>query len=236
MPSPPGAARRRFPYLLGDFASQASVRALSRTPCAPASIVSTSSSTTLGGVHKARQVTVDGIEATFAVNHLGYFLLTNLLLDLVVKSAPARVVTVASVGHRRGTLDSRGPRVRRGGYSIMRAYGRSKLANDLVRERARAPAGRHRGHFEQPASGLAWTRTSGRARPCGRSPSSSSCSGRSSSAPRRAGSGSCSSRASPRARGCDREVLRERPARGSAPLARDASLATRLWDVNARGW
>ena len=69
-----------------------------------------------GGVNKARRVTVDGIEATFAVNHLGYFLLTNLLLDLVVKSAPARVVTVASVGHRRGTLDFDDLGFERGGY------------------------------------------------------------------------------------------------------------------------
>ena len=60
--------------------------------------------------------------ATFAGNHLGYFLLTNLLLDLVVKSAPARVVTVASVGHRRGTFAFEDLGFERGGYSIMRVY------------------------------------------------------------------------------------------------------------------
>jgi NAD(P)-dependent dehydrogenase (short-subunit alcohol dehydrogenase family) len=83
-----------------------------------------------GGVNKERRVTTDGIEATFAVNHLGYFLLTSLLLDLVVKSAPARIVTVASIGHRRGTLDFDDLGFARG-YSIMRAYTRSKLANVL---------------------------------------------------------------------------------------------------------
>ena len=58
-----------------------------------------------GGVNKARRVTVDGIEMTFAVNHLGYFLLTNLLCDRIKESAPARIVTVASIGHRQGKLD-----------------------------------------------------------------------------------------------------------------------------------
>jgi NAD(P)-dependent dehydrogenase (short-subunit alcohol dehydrogenase family) len=83
-----------------------------------------------GGVNKTRTTTVDGIEATFAVNHLGPFLLTNLLLDLIIKSAPARVVTVASVGHLQGTLDFNDLGFAHG-YSIMRAYSRSKLANVL---------------------------------------------------------------------------------------------------------
>lgn len=77
-----------------------------------------------------RRVTKDGIEATFAVNHLGYFLLTNLLRDLLMSSAPARVVTTASVGHRRGTLDFDDLGYERG-YTIMKAYQRSKLANAL---------------------------------------------------------------------------------------------------------
>ncbi|HEY9420652.1 MAG TPA: SDR family NAD(P)-dependent oxidoreductase, partial [Thermoanaerobaculia bacterium] len=94
-----------------------------------------------GGVNKKRGVTVDGIETTFAVNHLGYFLLTNLLLDLLVRSAPARVVTVASKNHRHGTLDFTDLGYERG-YAIMRAYGRSKLANVLfAAELARRLAG-----------------------------------------------------------------------------------------------
>jgi NAD(P)-dependent dehydrogenase (short-subunit alcohol dehydrogenase family) len=128
-------------YLLADFASQASVRALAdavRSRVDRLDVLVNNA----GGVNKARTVTADGIETTFAVNHLGYFLLTNLLLDLVVKSAPARVVTVASVGHRRGTLDFEDLGFERGGYSIMRAYGRSKLANILfANELARRLAG-----------------------------------------------------------------------------------------------
>ena len=94
-----------------------------------------------GAVNKTRRVTADGFEATFAVNHLAPFLLTNLLLDRIVESAPARIVTVASVGHRRGTLDFDDLGYERG-YSIMRAYVRSKLANVLfAAELARRLAG-----------------------------------------------------------------------------------------------
>jgi len=83
-----------------------------------------------GGVFAKRTLTVDGIEATFAVNHLGYFLLTYLLLDLLVKSAPARLINVASAAHYRGTMDFDDLGFERG-YKIMRAYSRSKLANVL---------------------------------------------------------------------------------------------------------
>ncbi len=79
-----------------------------------------------------RSETVDGYEATFAINHLGPFLLTNLLLDQLKASAPARVVNVASTAHnqaRRGMPfdDLQSTR----GYSAMRVYGESKLANIL---------------------------------------------------------------------------------------------------------
>ena len=83
-----------------------------------------------GGVHKRRTLTADGLEATFATNHLSHFLLTTRLLGLLKASAPARVITVASIGHRRGTLDFGDLGFERG-YGIMRAYSRSKLANVL---------------------------------------------------------------------------------------------------------
>lgn len=81
-----------------------------------------------GAVSDRRQLTEDGIEQTFAVNHLGYFLLTSLLLDLLRASAPARIVNVSSTGHYRGDLDFGDLQYTRG-YSIMKAYRRSKLAN-----------------------------------------------------------------------------------------------------------
>ncbi len=121
-------ASEKVSLLACDFASQASVRKLAadyRAAHARLDILVNNA----GAVNNARKVTVDGIEQTFAVNHLGYFLLTNLLLDLVQKSAPARIVNVASTGHYGGDLDFDDMGYEKGGYSIMRAYRRSKLAN-----------------------------------------------------------------------------------------------------------
>ena len=76
----------------------------------------------------SRTLTEDGLETTFALNHLGYFLLTNLLLDLLKSSAPARIVNVASGAHRGSRIefdDLMGER----SYKGFRAYGQSKLAN-----------------------------------------------------------------------------------------------------------
>jgi NAD(P)-dependent dehydrogenase (short-subunit alcohol dehydrogenase family) len=116
-------------HLLCDFSSQAAIRELARTFLARYDRLHVLVNNA-GAVNKARRLGPDGIEATFAVNHLGYFLLTDLLRDVLVKSAPARVVVVASVGHRRGTMDFDDLGFTRG-YSIMKAYTRSKLANVL---------------------------------------------------------------------------------------------------------
>ncbi len=78
-----------------------------------------------------RVVTVDGLEATFATNHLAYFLLTNLLLDVLAASSPARVVSVSSDIHRGAVLDFDDLQFERRAYSPMGAYGASKLANVL---------------------------------------------------------------------------------------------------------
>ena len=79
----------------------------------------------------------DGFELAFAVNHLAPFLLTNLLLERLRASAPARIVTVASEAHRGNRIDIDNftrPR----NWTMMRAYGRSKLCNILfTRELAR---------------------------------------------------------------------------------------------------
>jgi NAD(P)-dependent dehydrogenase (short-subunit alcohol dehydrogenase family) len=79
---------------------------------------------------RQRSQTEDGIESTFAINHLGYFLVTNLLLDLLKSSAPSRIVNVASAAHRYGRLDLNSWVTARD-YSSFGAYANSKLANVL---------------------------------------------------------------------------------------------------------
>jgi NAD(P)-dependent dehydrogenase (short-subunit alcohol dehydrogenase family) len=83
-----------------------------------------------GAMFTTRQVTADGLERTFALNHLGYFLLTNLLLDRIIPSTPARIISVSSAAHRRATLDFDDLQVEKK-YSGQDAYDRSKLANIL---------------------------------------------------------------------------------------------------------
>jgi retinol dehydrogenase-14 len=94
-----------------------------------------------GCVFAKRTLTVDGIEATFAVNHLSHFVLTQHLLPRLMESGPSRVITVASGRHFKGTMDFADIGFERG-YQILRAYGRSKLANVLfASELARRLAG-----------------------------------------------------------------------------------------------
>ncbi len=84
-----------------------------------------------GTVYDERTTTGDGLESTFQVNHLGSFVLTEALKDLLVASAPSRIVFVSSAGHYQGTMDLDDLGFESGGYTIMRAYNRSKLANVL---------------------------------------------------------------------------------------------------------
>jgi NAD(P)-dependent dehydrogenase (short-subunit alcohol dehydrogenase family) len=81
-----------------------------------------------GGINPRYQRTEDGFERTLATNHLGPFTLTGLLLDRLLAVPGSRVVTVSSIGHRRGVLDFddlQGD----GGYRFQAAYFQSKLAN-----------------------------------------------------------------------------------------------------------
>lgn len=94
-----------------------------------------------GGIFMSRQVSVDGLEMTFALNHMSYFLLTNLLLDVLQASAPARVINVSSNAYRGATLDFDDLQMARR-YSGFAAYARSKLMNILFTyELARRLAG-----------------------------------------------------------------------------------------------
>ena len=85
-----------------------------------------------GGMLTQRTTTTEGFETTFGVNHLGHFLLTNLLLDTLKESAPSRIINVSSGGHKaaKAGLDFDDLQSERG-YRGWDAYSKSKLANIL---------------------------------------------------------------------------------------------------------
>lgn len=83
-----------------------------------------------GAILMERQVTKDGFEATFATNHLAYFVLTNVLLEALKKAPAGRIVNVASDAHHRGSLDF-DDLMADERYAGWRAYSTSKLANIL---------------------------------------------------------------------------------------------------------
>ncbi len=114
-------------YLLADFSSQADTRQLAAQFLAKYDRLDVLVNNA-GAVFVSRRETADHLEATFAVNHLGYFLLTNLLLDIITASSPARIVNVSSDAHEGQELDFADLQIEQG-YQGMRAYGRSKLAN-----------------------------------------------------------------------------------------------------------
>jgi NAD(P)-dependent dehydrogenase (short-subunit alcohol dehydrogenase family) len=94
-----------------------------------------------GAMFNARRVTEDGLERTFALNHMAYFVLTEGLRERLVASAPSRIINTASEAHRRARLDFDDLQSTRG-YSGFKVYSRSKLCNILfTRELARRLAG-----------------------------------------------------------------------------------------------
>ena len=115
-----------------DLASLASIRAFADTLARRIDHLSVLINNA-GVIFRRRQTTSDGFEMTFGVNHLGHFLLTDLLHDLLERGAPSRVVVVASEaykGARRG-LDFDDLNLEHSRYGPFRAYCRSKLANIL---------------------------------------------------------------------------------------------------------
>ena len=116
-------------YLLADLSSQEQIRALaiqfqSRQQRLDVLV------NNAGAFFLWRQESVDGIEMTFALNHLSYFLLTNLLLDTIKASAPARIVNVSSNSHYGARINFEDLQGKRR-YWGNTAYGQSKLANVL---------------------------------------------------------------------------------------------------------
>ena len=115
--------------LNADLSSQASVRALAadalkRYPQIHVLI------NNAGAVYTTREVTDEGVELTWAVNHLAPFLLTNLLLDRLKASAPARIITTSSGAHEGNTIPF-GDFTAEKSFRGYRRYGETKLANIL---------------------------------------------------------------------------------------------------------
>ena len=94
-----------------------------------------------GAAYGQRELNADGLEKTIALNHMGYFVLTNALLDTLEASAPARIVSVASRAHKGARLDV-DDLAMRNGWGQRRVYGISKLCNILfTKELTRRLAG-----------------------------------------------------------------------------------------------
>ncbi|HEY2957064.1 MAG TPA: SDR family NAD(P)-dependent oxidoreductase [Actinomycetota bacterium] len=124
-----GGSGATVDVLMADLASQASVRRLAaqvlgRYPRVDVLV------NNAGAVNSTRRLTEDGVELTWAVNHLASFLLTTLLLERLRQSAPARVVTTASDAHKGASIpfDDAGAEQAHRGF---RRYGETKLANIL---------------------------------------------------------------------------------------------------------
>ena len=117
-------------YLVADLSAMSQVRSfaerfLERQPVLHMLV------NNVGGFFLRRQLTIDGYEMTFALNHLSYFLLTNLFQERLIASAPSRVVNVSSAAHYQGKIRFEELGIRRGYGFGNAAYAQSKLANVL---------------------------------------------------------------------------------------------------------
>ena len=116
-------------YYVADFSSQKSIREVAekiKKDYTKLDVLLNNA----GGVFPDFELSVDGLEMTIATNHFAYFLLTNLLLDLLKKADSARIVSVASDSHYGGKIDYESFKKDKG-YFVLKAYEQSKLANVL---------------------------------------------------------------------------------------------------------
>src|SRR5581483_5582937 len=124
------SASKRISYLVADLSSQRSIRQLAKQYSNGHEKLDVLVNNA-GIFASKRTVTEDGIELTFAVNHLAPFLLTNLLLDNIVAGRPSRIITTSSVAHRGAKIDFGHLQFEDKPYRGIAAYSQSKLANIL---------------------------------------------------------------------------------------------------------
>jgi retinol dehydrogenase 12 len=134
------SGRKGIELLLGDMSKIADVRAVADAFRAKHDRLDVLVNNA-GAVFQDYQLSADGIEMTFALDHLAYFVLTTRLLDLLKKTPGARVVSTSSAAHQMGKMDL-ATVAKRDGSAGWSAYGDAKLANILfTRELARRLAG-----------------------------------------------------------------------------------------------
>lgn len=124
-----GKDKSKLDLIVGDLASLDSVRSMAaefNRKYDSLNVLVNNAGVILG----ARQKTVDGFEATFEINYLSHFLLTNLLLDKLKNSAPSRIINVTSDAHTRGHVIFDDLQ-EESGYGAMKSYSQSKLAQVL---------------------------------------------------------------------------------------------------------
>jgi NAD(P)-dependent dehydrogenase (short-subunit alcohol dehydrogenase family) len=124
------AGHDRVDHLLGDLSSMAEAARMADDYRARYSRLDVLVNNA-GGFFQDRRVSVDGLEMTFALNHMSYFILTSRLLDVLRASAPARIVSVSSDAHRQSPFDFDDLQTTKYTMSGFKAYGQSKLANVL---------------------------------------------------------------------------------------------------------
>jgi NAD(P)-dependent dehydrogenase (short-subunit alcohol dehydrogenase family) len=230
------SGNRNVDLLIADLSSQAEIRKLADAFLSgyPALHVLVNNA---GAVFNRRELTVDGIEATFAVNHLAYFLLTRLLEGRLRDSAPARIVNVASDAHRFGSIDWDDLQSERRYQGLpvvsgLRVYGTSKLANilftsELARRLAGSGVTANSVHPGMVATGLG--KNNGAlgeiaallARPFARTPAQGAAT-------------SIHLASAPELSDVSGHYFANRRKRAPSAAARDAAAAQRLWEVSAR--
>lgn len=184
-----------------------------------------------GAFYNRRRETVYGVEMTFLVNHLAPFLLTNLLLDILKDSAPARIVNVSSDAHRYDRMNFDDLGFQRS-YSGMKAYARSKLANILFTyELARRLAGNgvtvnalHPGHVATDI----WRTDFGAVGPILKGVMRLVA-----LSPEAGADNTIYLASSAEVEGVSGKYFIKREARPSAPISYDENIARQLWNVSA---
>jgi NAD(P)-dependent dehydrogenase (short-subunit alcohol dehydrogenase family) len=123
--------------VLGDLSQLGEAKRVAREVAAAVPVIDVLINNA-GAIFPQRRVTSDGLEMTFALNHMAVFIMTNALLDNLQRAPSARIVTTSSDAHRTGKLDFDDLQTSKRAYTIFRAYSASKLCNVLfTRELAR---------------------------------------------------------------------------------------------------